>query len=578
MVRFPTDISSSERPGFSWVDLAVLAGVAGLIYGFVQAASEWLGPLRTSVDISLSPLALPAYAGLSTLRMLLAYLLSLAFTLVYGGIAASRRTAERVMVPILDILQSIPILSFMPGVVLALVALMPATDLGVELASVILIFTSQAWNMTFSFYHSVRTVPQELIEASRMYRLSWWQRFWRRDVAFSVIGLVWNSMMSWAGGWFFLMAAETFRLGDKDFRLPGLGSYLQAAANEGDTRAVALGLLTLVLLIVLLDQVLWRPLIAWSDRFKIELTQSADVPDSWFLDFLRRSALVDRTGAAIAALQVRLSDARAVRSRRSAAESDARRPSRRWLETLGGWLLAAALICLSALGLWRTVALFASLDLPAAGNILLDFLFTLARVAIALAIGAAWTIPVGVAIGLNPRLSRILQPVVQVVASIPATAVFPIIVAALLTIRGGLNVASVLLMLLGTQWYVLFNVIAGAMAIPTDMREAAALMQLRGWLWWRRLVLPGIFPYLVTGLLTATGGAWNASIVSELVTYKDQTFSVPGLGSAITTAASNGQYNLLFASTLVMALGVVLINRLVWKRMVRLGEEKFRLG
>ncbi len=574
-MRFPTEIGSRQRPAFGWMDVVVLAGVAGLIYGFVQTASQWFGPFHTSVEISLSPLALPAYAGLSTLRMLLAYLLSLSFTLVYGGVAASHRSAERLMIPILDVLQSIPILSFMPGVVLALVALFPKTDLGVELASVILIFTSQAWNMTFSFYHSVRTVPQELIEASRMYRLTWWQRFWRRDVAFSVIGLVWNSMMSWAGGWFFLMAAETFTLGDKDFRLAGLGSYLQAAANEGNSAAIVLGLVTLVALIVLIDQILWRPLIAWSDRFKMELTESADAPQSWFLDLLQRSALLHSLSAALRHAQARIADART----RSARRPQPLQPPSRglWIERAVGWPVTAGLLALAVLGVWRILGLLTDVGAASLGGIVLDFFLTLSRVAGALIVGAVWTVPVGVAIGLNPRLSRILQPVVQVVASIPATAVFPIIVAALLSVRGGLNVASVLLMLLGTQWYVLFNVIAGAMAIPTDMRQAAALFGVRGWLWWRRLVLPCIFPYLITGLLTATGGAWNASIVSEYVTYHDRSFSVAGLGSAITSAAANGRYDLLFASTLTMAVGVALINRLLWKRLARMGEERFRL-
>ncbi|MFI5269389.1 MAG: ABC transporter permease subunit, partial [Chloroflexota bacterium] len=458
-MRFPTEVIPRGQPRFSWIDVAVLAGVAALVYAFVRAASQWFGPYTSSVDISLSPVALPAYAGLSTLRMLLAYLLSLLFTLVYGAVAASSPAAGRVMAPILDILQSIPILSFMPGVVLALVALFPTRDLGLELAAVILIFTSQAWNMTFSFYHSLRTVPRELTEASRMYRLSWWQRLWRRDVPFSVIGLVWNSMMSWAGGWFFLMAAETFTLGDKDFRLPGLGSYLQAAANNGNSGAIAWGLATLIAVIVIIDQLLWRPLIAWSDRFKVELTESMDVPRSWFLNFLQRSSVLHTIGSSLARLQADLHDARTKSLRPQPAMGKPRRQGA--VGRITGWTVAGVLLLAVAFGVWQAAGVLANLGLPTWGSVVLDFGLTLARVAAALVIGTAWTVPVGVAIGLNPRLSRVLQPVVQVVASIPATAVFPIIVAALLTIQGGLNVASVLLMLLGTQWYVLFNVIAG---------------------------------------------------------------------------------------------------------------------
>ncbi|MBV8084301.1 MAG: ABC transporter permease subunit, partial [Chloroflexi bacterium] len=501
---------------------------------------------------------------------------SLLFTLVYGSIAVSRPLAERVLIPILDILQSIPILSFMPGVVLALVAVFPRSDLGVELASVVLIFTSQAWNMTFSFYHSLRTVPKDLVDASRLYRLTWWQRFWKRDVAFSVIGLVWNSMMSWAGGWFFLMAAETFTLGDKDFRLPGLGSYLQAAANAGDSGAIAWGIAALVLLIVLIDQLLWRPLIAWADKFKVELVESDVPPESWFLDALRGSAVLRAVGAGLARLRDDVAERRAKTPSAPPAKRPASAASRR-LQRAGGWLLGILALVLVGLGISQAAGLLAGLDLSTWGGIALDFVLTLARVAAALVIGTLWTVPAGVAIGLNPRLARVLQPVVQVVASIPATAVFPIIVAALLQVSGGLNVASIVLMLLGTQWYVLFNVIAGATSIPTDLQQAARVLKLRGWLWWRRMVLPAIFPFLVTGLLTATGGAWNASIVSEYVTYRGQQFSVRGLGAAITDAAANGRYDLLLGSTLVMALGVALVNRLLWKRLYRLAEERFRL-
>ena len=570
-LSWPTSVITS----FGWVDLVVLVGAGGLIALVVRGSAQWTGPYRSSLVISLSPLALPGYVGQSLLRMVLAYLLCLAFTLAYGSLAASSRAAERVLIPILDVLQSIPILSFMPGVVLAMVALLPGRDLGVELASVVLIFTSMVWNLTFSYYNSLRTVPKDLVEASRVYRLTRWQRFERRDLPFAMIGLVWNSIVSWAGGWFFLMAAETFTLGNKDFRLPGLGSYLQAAANAGDGAAIAWGLLALVAVIVGLDQLFWRPMIAWSDRFKVELS-SSDPPRSWFLELLNGSELLRTAARGLWRLRAAVSDSRLRRRNRRALAGPA--PGARGAAgRVAGVATLAAVAAAALIGAYQAAGLLSSVGWQSAGPVVGDFLLTLLRVTAALAIATAWTVPAGVAIGLNPRLSRLLQPVVQVVASIPATAVFPILVAALLSVRGGLNVAAILLMLLGTQWYILFNVIAGASAIPTHLREAARVLRLRGWRWWRRLVLPAIFPFLLTGLLTATGGAWNASIVSEYVKFHGQTFQIDGLGSTITAAAADGSYGLLLAGTVTMALGVALINRLLWKRLYALAETRFGL-
>lgn len=575
-VRFPTNIVPWLQEGFGLIDVLVLVGLGVLIYLLVRSASSWTGPYQPRVNISLSPAALPAYAGLSTLRMLLAYILSIVFALVYGAIAAYRPVAERFMIPILDILQSVPILSFMPGVVLTLVAIFPGRDLGVELSSVVLIFTSMAWNMTFSFYYSVRAVPRELTEASRLYRLSRWHRFTRRDLPAGIIGLVWNSMMSWAGGWFFLMAAETFTEGNRDFRLPGLGSYLQAAANAGDIGAILLGVLTLIVLIVIIDQVLWRPLIAWSDRFRVEMTVSSDVPRSWFLELLQDSALLRTAGRGMARTRERLQDARLQRERhpRPTPSPAVRRAGRRAVR------LTVAVVALAALAAGAAASVRLAVQVTPGEFLVLveDFFLTLARVVVALVVGVLWTVPVGVAIGLNPRLARIAQPVVQVVASVPATAVFPILVGLLLQLRGGLELAAVLLMLLGTQWYLLFNIIAGASAIPTELIEAGRVFKVRRLHWWRTLALPSIFPSLLTGLLTATGGAWNASIVSEYVSYRGHVSMIRGLGSAITDSAARGAYGELLVATLVMALGVALINRLAWKRLFTISESRFRLG
>jgi NitT/TauT family transport system permease protein len=532
------------------------------------------------VHIDLSTRALPAYAGYSLLRMILAYLLSLIFTLIYGHVAATSRRARLVMIPMLDVLQSIPILSFLPAVVLSLVALFPHSNIGLELASVILIFTGQVWNMTFSYYHSARTLPTDLREFATLARLRPWQRFVRLEVPASAIGLIWNSMMSWAGGWFFLMAAEQFTLGSHSFQLPGLGSYLQAAVNAGNTEALLAGLGTLIFLILLLDFLFWRPLVAWADKFKVELS-SGEAPTSPVLDALRRSALVALArerlsrpaGRFLAAVLNRLQPVPDP-ARAAASGSSARAVLRR----AGRLLLLVIALALVLLGLTQGVRLLSQVSATAWGTLLAAAWATWLRTLVALAIGVAWTVPVGVAIGLSPRWSRRLQPVVQVVASIPATAIFPVLVAALVSVPGGISLAAVLLMLLGTQWYILFNVIAGAMAIPSDLREAATVYHVWGSQRWRTLILPAIFPYLVTGLITASGGAWNASIVSEYVQVNNHTYSTTGLGASIAQAAAAGHFPDLLAGTVLMAAVVVLINRLVWRRLYGLAERRYTLA
>ena len=576
-----------QRPRrFGGIDLVVFLAVVAAITLIVIAASRWAAPLTPTVKIDLSPAVLPAYAGYSLLRMLLAYLLSLVFTLIYGHVAATHRRAERVMLPVLDILQSIPILSFLPAVTLALVAAFPHSNIGLELASVVLIFTSQAWNMTFSFYHSAKTLPSDLQEVSTITRLRPWRRFLILEVPASMIGLIWNSMMSWAGGWFFLMASEQLTLGNRSFQLPGLGSYLQASANAGNTGALLLGLTTLIALIVLLDLLFWRPLVAWADKFKVEQSSGADTPHSPVLDALRRSALVAHVnrrvfrplGRLLAGLLDRLQPLPGSTPPPSKALPPARVPS---LRRLIGWALTGLLGLLVLLGLVSMLRLLLQVPAGTWGTLLVAALATWLRTLAALLIGVAWTLPLGVAIGLSPKWSRRLQPVVQVVASIPATALFPVLLLALVALPGGLSLAAILLMLLGTQWYILFNVIAGAMAIPSDLREATTVYHASGWRKWRTLILPGVFPYLVTGLLTASGGAWNASIVSEYVQFNGHVTSTIGLGASIASAAAATpapNFPVLLAATLLMAAFVVLLNRLVWKRLYALAERRYTLG
>ena len=582
--QHPVHAHRRIRRRFGITDLIIILTMIAAISLLVIAASRWTARLTPSVHIDLSPTALPAYAGYSLLRMILGYILSLIFTLIYGHIAATHRYAGIVMVPILDILQSIPILSFLPAVILTLVAIFPNSNIGLELASVILIFTSQAWNMTFSFYHSVRTLPTDLQEVAQVTRLRPWQRFVTLELPSSMIGLIWNSMMSWAGGWFFLMASEQFTLGSRSFQLPGLGSYLQVAANQGNTGALLLGLATLIILIVLLDLLFWRPLVAWADKFKVELSSGSDTPHSPVLDALRRSAfiaLLNRRiffpiGRFIARILNRLQPLDNDQSSLDVGKEKGRTPGR-----IVSYIFLVLLAAFVIWGIWEMILLLLQVDLVTWGGLVLAAFATWLRTMAALLIGVAWTVPVGVAIGLSPRWSRRLQPVVQVVASVPATALFPVLLLALVGLPGGLSLAAILLMLLGTQWYVLFNVIAGAMAIPSDLREATTVYHVSGWRRWRTLILPAIFPYLITGMLTASGGAWNASIVSEYVQFNNHTVSTIGLGASIAAAAASNAPNhfaVLLAGTLLMAIFVVILNRLLWKRLYALAERRYTLA
>ena len=548
-------------------------GLGALIYGLTHLAREWTGELRPAVEIDLSLAALPVYALLSLSRGLAAYLLSLLFTIGYGYWAAKDRLAERLLIPALDILQSIPVLGFMPGLVLGLVAAFPKSNVGLELASVIMIFTGQAWNMTFSFYRSLRSVPKDLEEVATLSRFGAWQRLWRVELPFSAIGLVWNSMMSMAGGWFFLMVTEAFVLGDRDFRLPGLGSYMSVAVARGDAGAMLAAVVAMAIMIVALDQLLWRPVVVWTQKFRVEESGQAEAMESWFLDFLRRSRLLRRGSGALRQLGARLSRPRRPREPRPREGPVPRGNGRR----LFSGALFVALLALAGYGAVGLVRLLAGLAAADWGTIGGSAALTLLRVLVSTAVGTLWTLPAGLAIGLSPRLSRLLQPVVQVVASFPAPMLFPAVVAALAFFHVGLGAGSILLMLLGTQWYILFNVVAGAVAIPADLREAARLYRLGPLQRFRVLYFPAVFPYLVTGWVTAAGGAWNASIVSEYVSFRGQVLTTTGLGARIGVAAASGRFADLAASIAVMALLVVAFNRLVWRRLQRLSEERFSL-
>jgi NitT/TauT family transport system permease protein len=564
-------------PASFGVEAFVIAGVCALFAGLILIGERVAAPMKENFEVSLSLWQLPKYTAFTLLRGLAAYLLSLGFTLVYGMIAAHNRRAEKVMLPALDVLQSLPVLTFLPGLVLLLVHLFPTRQIGLEIACVITIFTAQAWNMCFSFFGSVRGIPAPLREVAQIQHLSGWQVFRLLEVPASMIGLVWNSMMSMAGGWFFIATCESFNR----YTLPGLGSYMSAAQAAGNVQAQVASVIAMVVMIVALDQLLWRPIVAWSERYKLEDMAAADAPQSWVMDLFHRSRIVIWANRLLVGRKQ--TRAKAARRTPTLVEQEHRRHE---FEMFTKVLTAIALLVLVIGILWGTWALFSLLRrVPLISQthedwrfIVLGLFASFGRVTAALVLGAIWTLPVGILIGLSPRWSQRLQPVVQVVASFPAPMLFPWVVGFLAVCHVPFSIGCISLLLLGTQWYVLFNVIAGAMAIPSDLREAARVYHLGRWFTWRKLYIPAVFPYLVTGLLTATGGAWNATIVAEFFSMGGQERSTFGLGTIIDQATNEQNFPLLAAGAITMAIFVVTVNRLVWKKLYRVAEQRYSLN
>jgi NitT/TauT family transport system permease protein len=565
-------LNRSRRIG--WTDVLIVVGLAGLLYGLADLAQEWQRPRPTAEQIDLSPWALPGYTFFSLMRGLIAYVLSLTFTLVYGYWAVKDRVAERMLIPLLDVLQSIPVLSFLPAFLLALVAVFPFSNIGIELAAILMIFTGQAWNMTFSFYHSVRSVPEDQREVATVYRFNWWQRFRWVELPYSTVGLVWNSMMSMAGGWVFLMVTESFKLKDESFQLPGIGSYMAVAVEQKRYDAMAWAFLAMVLMIVGLDQLLWKPVVVWAQKFRVEEGGAVEEQSSWFLNWLRRSHIL----MMVSGLMTRLTAWREARKPRVPTRTAATgNPSRStpFLSQACFVLLLGAL----CFGAYELVLLLWSVSWNEWRGLAGRAAATFARVMLATAVGTLWVLPAGLAIGLSPRKARILQPVIQVIASFPAPLLFPLVMVGFQQAGISLNWGSILLMLFGTQWYILFNVIAGAMAIPADLREAARSYRISGWQQFRTLYLPAVFPFLVTGWVTAAGGAWNLSIVSEYDVMGSSSIAPAwGLGARISEAFANDRYSLLAASTIIMSLVVVVFNRTVWRRLYHLAEVRYSLN
>jgi NitT/TauT family transport system permease protein len=552
--------------------IIVIGAMVLIVYGGQQTTLP-LSALDTR-PVSLDPAHLPLYALRTTLRMLLAMLCSVVFTFIYAALAAKSRRAEIVLIPLLDILQSVPILGFLTFTVVFFMNLFPGKVLGAELACVFAIFTSQAWNMTFSMYQSMRSVPKDLEEATQSFHLSGWQRFWRLDVPFAMPGLIWNAMMSMSGGWFFVVASEAITVGNTTVTLPGIGSYVALAIQQQNLAAIGYALLTMLLVIIAYDQLLFRPIVAWADKFRFEQTASGEPPTSWMLDLFRRTRALRATAIPFAALNRSFSN---LRINWPAAWSGpvSHGPPSPLVDTL--WLVV--IVCGCVYAGWRTYDyLSASLRLS---DVLIAIgygLVTLLRVVVLIALASLIWVPIGVWIGLRPRLAERIQPLAQFLAAFPANLAFPVFV--VLIVRFGLdaNVWLSPLMILGTQWYILFNVIAGASAFPTDLREVASSFHLTGWRWWLKVVLPGIFPYYITGAITASGGSWNAAIVAEVASWGHTHLTAVGLGAYIASATEKGDFPRVVLGIAVMCILVTLFNRLLWRPLYAFGERRLRLG
>jgi NitT/TauT family transport system permease protein len=560
-----------RRP--NWRDLVALILFLGLVILFGSGAHQMLAPFTAAQqpEISLSPSALPNYALRTTMRMLAALVASLLFTFIYGTLAAKSRRAEMVMIPLLDVLQSVPVLGYLSFTVAFFVSLSPNRTLGVELAAIFAIFTSQAWNMTFSFFQALRTVPLDLDEASRGFRFSGWQRFWRLEVPFAMPGLIWNTMMSMSGGWFFVVASEAISVGTLQVALPGIGSYVARAIEHRDLAAVGFAMLAMAVTIVIYDQLLFRPVVAWADKFRYEQAAASVVPRSLIVDFFHSAALLQTIGELIS----------------QAAQSAARfkvalpaRSPRRWTmpsRVIDVIWYGALLVVLAAVAVHLLRFAKAELSPADLADVAYGGGITLLRVAVLVTIAALIWVPIGVAVGLRPRIAEKVQPLAQFLAAFPANLLFPVAVYLLVTFQ--LNVAIWLspLMILGTQWYILFNVVAGASAFPTDLREAAATFRIGRWHWWRDVMLPGIFPYFVTGAITASGGAWNASIVSEVVSWGNTKLDGGGLGAYIARMTAAGDYPRIALGIATMSVLVVAANRLIWRPLYAYAARRTRL-
>ena len=571
----PISVEQAGRRLTRWDALAILLTLGLLVFA-AEASRHLLQPLSElqMAPVSLAPENLPEYASRTTLRMLLALLLSLVFTFSYATLAAKSRRAEVLLVPLLDILQSVPILGFISVTVVFFMSLVPGRVLGAEFAAIFAIFTSQAWNMAFSFYQSLRTVPTELAEASRAFRLSPWMRFWRVDVPFAMPQLIWNMMVSMSGSWFFVVASEAISVGNTTVTLPGMGSYIALAIEKQDLVAVGWAIGTMLAVILLYDQLLFRPLVAWAERFRFEEQPGLKPPQSWVLDVLRRSGVVAMLREPLSIVWRRSFHLPFLGGRTKTTA--VRSPTyERWADRIWNGVV----IVTAAFAFWKFGRFITEgVSLTEFGKVLLLGLATLTRVFILIAIASVIWVPIGVWVGTHPSSTRFVQPIAQFLAAFPANVLFPVAVSAIIMLKLNPDIWLSPLMILGTQWYILFNVIAGAAAIPSELRDCGTNLRVSGWLWWRKIALPAVFPYFVTGAITASGGSWNASIVAEVASWGSTRLEAYGLGAYIARATDAGDFHRIVLGVAVMSLFVVVINRAFWRPLYWYAERKFRLG
>jgi NitT/TauT family transport system permease protein len=566
-----------RRPGLHWADILVAAALLALLFGLLRLAPALNAPFLPKTapsTVSTDPADLPYYAVRSLLRMFIALILSVLFTFVYATAAARLRRLEKVLIPVLDILQSVPVLGFLSVTVTAFINLFPGSQLGLECASIFAIFTAMAWNMTFAFYHSLITQPRDLDEAARILRLTRWQRFWRLDVPSGMIPLVWNGMMSFGGAWFFLAASESISVLNHQYALPGLGSYAATAIAQGNLAEVGYAIIAQLIVVLAVNFLFWRPVTAWAERFRVEESESAEKPRSIVLDVLRHSDVPELLGRPLKPVG-RLLD-RATRPFGLAEYPLAVSRSR---ERTGDVFFAGVIAAVVVYGAWQALGYVRSTTgLGEFGYAFALGAATFARVMFLTAVATVIWVPIGVWIGMNPKVTRFAQPIVQVLAGFPANFLFPFATAIFIAWHIPLDLGAVLLMALGAQWYILFNVIAGASAIPSDLREAMSSLHVSGWLRWKKFILPSVFSSYVTGGITAAGGAWNASIVAEIVIYGHNHLTSTGLGAYIAEATSVGDFPKILVGIAVMSIYVVAANRLLWRRLYALAERRYSLS
>jgi NitT/TauT family transport system permease protein len=569
----PVSIEARRLLPSRWDVLAALLVLAFIVL-FADASSTLVQPLSslTRHPISTDPANLPGYALRTAMRMLIALGVSLVFTLTYATWAAKSQRAGNLLIPVLDILQSVPILGFLSITIVFFLSLAPGKILGAEFASVFVIFTSQAWNMAFSFYQSLRTVPEELHEAGRMFGMNGWARFWRIEVPFGMPALIWNMMMSMSGGWFFVTLSEAISVGHTTITLPGIGSYIAQAIVEKNLHAIFWAIGAMLVVILIYDQLLFRPLVAWADRFRFDNEEIEEQPESWLLDVIRRSAFMDKVAEPFQLFMrwtYRLSSPVRGRARFAAQMLPSRASDIVW---------AVFLIVLGALALWKIYGLLAGAFSwsDVLGTLALGAI-TMVRVTLLIFLASVVWTPIGVYVGMRPHLSRVVQPVAQFLAAFPANLLFPVAVFVIARFSLNPDIALSPLMVLGTQWYILFNVIAGAAAIPRELRDVASNLQLKGWLWWRKVALPAVFPFYVTGAITASGGSWNASIVAEVASWGTHTLRAHGLGAYIADATTAGDFHRIVLGIATMSFFVVVVNRLFWRPLYWFAERRYRL-